>query len=278
MTSGTIYDIAEAIAPTWERRRPEIETFTRPVRDWMLGELAPRDGEVVLELAAGVGDTGFDAAALVGAGGRLISSDFSPAMVAAARRRGAERGLGNVEYRTIDAARIALDDACVDGVLCRFGYMLLDDPAAAFAETRRVLRPGGRLVLAVWGAPVGNPWIAIVANALAERGDAPQPESAAPFSLASAAHTSELLRGAGFGKVRAEDVPMRLTMPDVDEYLAFIADTAGPTALAIRDLPDAERAGVRADVARSLARFSVGDGYELPGIALCAAASVTPHR
>jgi ubiquinone/menaquinone biosynthesis C-methylase UbiE len=276
MTSETIYDIAEAIAPTWERRRTDIEAFVGPVRDWMLRELAARDGDIVLELAAGVGDTGFDAAALIGERGRLISSDFSPAMVAAARRRGAERGLRNVEYRVIDAARIELDDACVDGVLCRFGYMLLDDAAAAFAETLRVLRPSGRLALAVWGAPERNPWIAIVANSLVERGHVPSPEStsaAAPFSLSSATRTSELLRSAGFGQVRAEVVPVQLTVPDADEYIDFIADTAGPTALALRGLSQTERSGVRADVARSLARFSSGDGYELPGVAVCAAAS-----
>jgi hypothetical protein len=66
-------------------------------------------------------------------------------------------------------------------------------------------------------------------------------------------------------------------MPDADEYIRFIADTSGPTGLALRGLPDAERAGVREVVAQSLARFSVGDGYELPGVAVCAAASATPR-
>ena len=76
-----IYEIAEAIAPTWERRRADIEAVATPVREWMLRELSPRAGDTVLELAAGVGDTGFDAAAVVGERGRLISTDFSPAMV-----------------------------------------------------------------------------------------------------------------------------------------------------------------------------------------------------
>jgi ubiquinone/menaquinone biosynthesis C-methylase UbiE len=80
---------------------------------------------------------------------RLITTDFSPAMLEAARRRGAELGVANVDYRVIDAERIELHDDSVDGVLCRFWYMLMADPAAAFAETRRVLRPGGRLALAV---------------------------------------------------------------------------------------------------------------------------------
>jgi ubiquinone/menaquinone biosynthesis C-methylase UbiE len=85
MTSETIYEIAEAIAPTWERRRADVEELCAPVREWMLRELAPRDGGTMLEFAAGVGDTGFDAAALVGERGRVISSDFSPAMPDAER-------------------------------------------------------------------------------------------------------------------------------------------------------------------------------------------------
>jgi ubiquinone/menaquinone biosynthesis C-methylase UbiE len=147
MNSGTlerhrqeIYEIAEAIAPTWERRRVDVEKVATPLREWMLCELRPQEGDTVLELAAGVGETGFEAAALVGKTGRLITSDLSPAMLEAARRRGAELGIANVEYRIIDAERIKLDDDSVDGVLCRFAYMLMADPAAAFAETRRVLR------------------------------------------------------------------------------------------------------------------------------------------
>jgi len=119
----------------------------------MIRELGPQPGDTVLELAAGAGDIGFEAAAIVGETGRLISTDFSPAMLEAAQRRGAELGIENVEYRVMDAEHLELDADSVDRVLCRFGYMLMADPAAALAETRRVLRPGGRLALAVWGAP-----------------------------------------------------------------------------------------------------------------------------
>jgi hypothetical protein len=61
-----IYEIAEAIAPTFARRRAYVDVVSTPVREWMLRELAPRVGDRVLELAAGVGETGFDAVAIVG--------------------------------------------------------------------------------------------------------------------------------------------------------------------------------------------------------------------
>jgi SAM-dependent methyltransferase len=273
---GASYEIAEAIAPTWESRRADIEEVATPVREWMLRELRPQEGDTVIELGAGVGETGFEAAALIGERGRLITTDFSPAMLDAARRRGAELGVENVDYRVVDAERIELADDSVDGVLCRFAYMLMADPAAALAETRRVLRPGGRLALAVWGPPERNPFFGIIAMSLIQRGhiDPPEPPPAPGiFSMASAERTEALLRGAGFGRVRTEEVPGRFVLPDVDEYLSVIADTAGPIALALRGLSESDRGGVKADVEDSFGRFASDEGYELPCIALCGVAS-----
>ncbi len=271
-----LYEIAEAIAPTWARRRADIEEISTPVREWMLRELQPRPGDTVLELAAGPGDTGFEAAATVGERGRLISTDFSPSMVEAARRRGAGLGVENVEYRVMDAERIDLDADSVDGVLCRFGYMLMADPAAALSETRRVLRPGGRLSLAVWGAPERNPFFAAIAVNLVELGHIPPPEPPpAPgiFSMASEERTRALLEGAGFAEVRTEEIPVRFTFADVDEYLAFVADTAGPIAIALRGLPDDEREGIKPRLEEAFAPFATDGGYELPGVTLAAVAS-----
>lgn len=138
------HEVWAAMGPGWERWRAQLADALSPVRDWLIRALAPPSGAMVLELGAGTGETGFEAAPGVG---WLISSDFSRDMVEVARRRGVELGLSNVDYRVIDAQRIELDDSSVDGVLCQSTYMLVSDPAAALAETRRVLRPGGRLAL-----------------------------------------------------------------------------------------------------------------------------------
>jgi SAM-dependent methyltransferase len=266
-------EIAEAIAPSWERRRAQIEEVSSPVREWMVEELSPERGDTVLELAAGVGDTGFDAAELLGVDGRLISSDFSPAMLEAARRRGHERGIENAEYRVIDAERIALEDDSVDGVICRYAYMLMADPGEALAEARRVLRPGGRLVLAVWGAPEANPYFTTILASLTRCGHRPPldpPPAPGIFTLASAERVTELLRSANFAEVRTTRVPVRFELPDAATYVAMVADTAGPIGLFLQALSDAERTRLIADVEPELHGFAKhGGGYAVPGLALC---------
>jgi len=270
----TSFETWEAMASGWERRRAEMEATSTPVREWMLTALAPRAGNTVLELAAGPGDTGFAAAALVGDRGRLISTDLTPAMVEVARRRSAELGLRNVEHRVMDAERIELEDDSVDGVLCRFGYMLVADPAAAFAETRRVLRPGGRLALAVWRGVERNPWISIAGRMLVERGHMPRPELGAPgiFSMASDERTRTLLEDAGFAVGRMEDVPVRFTYRDVDDYVRRARDTGGVFSKVFREASKDEREAMKAQLEEAFAPFAVEGGYELPGVALAAVA------
>jgi ubiquinone/menaquinone biosynthesis C-methylase UbiE len=272
---GTSHEVWEAMAPGWERWRAQLAGALTPVREWLIGALRPRSGETVLELGAGTGETGFEAAALLGEGGRLISTDFSPKMVEVARRRGTELGLGNVDYRVIDAERIELDSGSVDGVLCQSTYMLAADPAAALAETRRVLRPGGRLALSVWGAPERNPWASIGGMLLVERGhmQPPEPEAPGVFSMASAERTSALLERAGFTSVRAEDVPVRFAFRSLDDYEQWLSDVAGPFAMLVRGLPEDEREVLRARLREAFAPFATDGGYELPGVAFCAVAS-----
>jgi ubiquinone/menaquinone biosynthesis C-methylase UbiE len=269
------YETWGVMAPGWERWRAELEEALTPVRDWLLRELAPRPGDTVLELSAGPGDSGFAAAAIVGERGRLISTDFSPDMVEVARRRGAELGLENVDYRVIDAERIDLDADSVDGVLCQSGYMLMADPAAALSETRRVLRPGGRLALSVWGAPERNPWASIGGRLLVEHGHMPPPETGAPgiFSMASGERTRALLEEAGFTSVRTEEVPVRWAFRDVDEYKRLMTDIAGAFAMVLRGLSEEERKALKSQLTEAFVPFRADGGYELPGVALTAVAS-----
>ena len=268
------YEVAEAVAPGWERRRASIEEVAAPVRKWMIEALAPSEGDTVLELACGAGDTGFEAAAIVGDSGMLIASDFSPRMLEAARRRGEEIGATNVDFEVMDAEDTGLEDDSVDGVLCRFGYMLMADPAAALAETRRVLRPGGRLSLAVWGSPERNPFFTTIAMALVQRELMPPPDLDVPgiFFMASPERTAGLLEGAGFAEVRTEEIAVELPMASVDEYVEFVKDTSGPIAFALMEAPAEQREELIPPLEEAMAPFAADRDYVFPGVALAAVA------
>src|SRR5207237_8316876 len=126
----------KAAGPGWGRRADHVRDMGMPVSAWMIDRLQLQPGHAVLELAAGPGDTGFMAAELVRPSGRLICSDAVEEMLNIASRRGAEQGIDNVEFRLIELEWIDLDTASVDAVLCRWGLMVLVDPAVATQEVR----------------------------------------------------------------------------------------------------------------------------------------------
>jgi len=265
----------ETMAPGWERWADAIERTSAPVREWLIEAVSPEPGDTVLELAAGPGGAGFAAAPLVGEAGRVISTDLVPAMVEIARRRAEALGLTNVEHRVMDAERIELEADSVDGVLCRFGYMLVPDCAAALAETRRVLRQDGRLALAVWRGAEQNPWISITGRMLVERGYIERPEPGAPgiFALASDARLRELLEGAGFAVDRLEDVVVSFVYAGLDDYVGRARETGGVFGTAWRESSAEEREAMLEHLREAFAPYEVDGRYELPGVALCALAS-----
>jgi SAM-dependent methyltransferase len=115
----------------------------------------------------------------------------------------------------------------VDGILCQWAYMLMPDPAAALAESRRVLRPGGRLALAVLGEPAQNPWAASVAMSIVGLGLIPPIDPKAPgglFSLAEPDGLPKLLVRAGFKDVLIEKMEFHLRFSDFEHYWSFIRE------------------------------------------------------
>jgi ubiquinone/menaquinone biosynthesis C-methylase UbiE len=246
----TSHEIWERISGNWDSERVFIHSATAPVNERMVERLDPKPGETILDVACGTGDTGFLAAARIGPDGKLISTDFAAGMVDAAKGVSAQLGLDNVEHRVLDAERMDFDDSSIDGVLCRFGYMLMADPAAALGETRRVLRDGGRLVLGVWSAPDENQWAFVPGRVLVERGHMPPPEPEAPgiFAMADPERIRALVTGAGFSEPEIEQVDIVWPYETVDEHWSFTRKLAGPLADAVDKLDEDERESVRLEV------------------------------
>jgi SAM-dependent methyltransferase len=233
----------------------------------LLAALEPRPDDVVLELAAGTGDL---TAALRPLVGRLIASDLAESMVEAARRR-----VPDAEHRVLDMQELDLADASVDAVVCRFGYMLAPDRERAFAETRRVLRPGGRLAFATWAGAQRNPWATVFGPVLIERGhmEPPQPGEPGQFALGDPAEVEPLVRSVGFGDVEFEEVAVELAFPSFEEYVRMQTTLSTLLREALAGLDEGERAEVETAARPRFERFRRQDGYVLPGVALVTSAS-----
>jgi SAM-dependent methyltransferase len=240
----------------------------------MVGRLDLRPGQRVLELAAGPGDTGFFAAQKI-APGRLISSDASEAMLEVARSRARKLGIENVEFNRLELEWIDLPAASVDAVICRWGLMLCVDPSAAASEIRRVVKPGGRVTVAVWDSPELNPWATVALRPLIELGHMAPPDPSGPgmFALAPASRLRDLLDNAGFVEVRDEAVELERSYRNVEEYIAETLDLSATFSELWTALDEEQRAEVMERVASLAETYRVSDGLlRIPGRSLVASA------
>jgi SAM-dependent methyltransferase len=266
----------ESMAAGWKATRANFQQIVEPVSHWMVEAIRLQPGHRVLELAAGLGDTGLLAAELVAPGGTVLITDGTEGMVAAARERVEEVGATNVELRTMQAEWIDLPTASVDGVLCRFGYMLLVDPEAALRETRRVLKPGGRVALAVWDDLSRNPWMGVIRDALVSSGLAPAtvPDGPGPFALARPGTVEELLQTAGFDDIEVEPMDLTVAFPSLDAWWEHVMQTSMTTAELVRGLAPAQHYELRDLVDAGYAPYVRDDGsLAVPARALVAAAT-----
>ena len=266
----------EEAAAGWVSSQEAIRDFGAPVSHWMIDAVAPQPGQRVLELAAGLGETGLLAAELVAPVGGAVISDQAEAMLVGARARAAELGLHNVEFQVINAEWIDLPVASVDVVLCRWGYMLMADPAAAVRDARRVLRSGGRIALAVWDNIEHNPWAALPGIELRERGllAPPAPGTPGPFALGRAEGIYELLEQAGFAEVNVESIELHRRHASFDEFWETTLDLSRAFHDAVLERPQGEIEQIKAAVQVRIAAFETPDGMlDIPARTLVASAS-----
>jgi ubiquinone/menaquinone biosynthesis C-methylase UbiE len=252
-----------ASAEGWEARRDAWRADTMPVSAWLVDAVDPQPGQQILELAAGMGDTGLLAAELVAPNGEVQISDFSPEMLSGAQRRAEELGVTNVRFRQVDAeTSIDQPAGTLDGIICRWGFMLLADPEIALRECRRVLRPGGRVALAAWTKAAENPWSALVHREVVERGLAERPDPALPgqFAWAPEGVIADQLEGAGFAEQHVEPLAFTMRYADAEAWWVAVQQTSRMLQDALTRASGEQRAALRAAVDEHAARFESADG------------------
>jgi SAM-dependent methyltransferase len=261
------------VADRWAEYADYIEERGQAVTAALLDCAALAPGDRVLELACGPGGAGLAAARRVAPTGSVVLSDVAPEMVAVAQARAAQLGIDNVAFATLDVEHIDQPDDEYDALICREGLMFAVDPDRAARQLRRVLRPGGRLAVAVWAERERNPWLGLVFDAVtAVTGlPVPPPGVPGPFSLADPGRLSDPLRAAGFADVTLDEVAAPVRAPSFDAWWARTTNLAGPIASILASLPTETSDAITVRVREAVAPYISSAGLELPGLTLVGA-------
>ena len=231
-------------------------------------------GERVLDLACGTGLVTLAAARAVAPSGHALGTDLSGEMVALAAQQAQRQGVSNAGFTRMDAEQLAVADGSVDAVLCSLGLMYVPEPERVLSEARRVLRPGGRLVVSVWGERARCGWASVFGIVDAEVSSEVCPLF---FRLGQAGALARLCAEAGLAPVDEHRLRSTLNYDD-GEHACDAALVGGPVALAWSRFDEATRERVRERYLVSLAPWRVGAGYAVPAefVVLAARAPAAP--
>jgi Methylase involved in ubiquinone/menaquinone biosynthesis len=228
-------------------------------------------GSRVLDIAAGDGDQSLAAAARVGPSGYVLAIDRANKLLAIAEESAREAGLSNLETRLMDGEKLGLPDASFDAVICRFALMYFNDPVHGLHGIKRVLKPGGRLSIVVYGEN-GSPEFSLALSTVRRRMGLVDSESrSAAHSLGTPGVLEGMFTTAGFRgtDVRARTLPVRMaSAAECVRYLQNTSPTLKESLLpySAEALKDAWR-----EVEKALSQFESSKGFEVQHHVLVAA-------
>lgn len=253
----------EVVGPTWVAMQDALDTELGALGEQAMDLLAPKPGEHLLDIGCGCGATTLALAQRVGPTGAVTGADISAPMLAVARERAGSAGLAQARFVQADAQ--TCDFEPVDGAFSRFGVMFFAGPAAAFANIRRTLKPGGRLAFVCWQALELNPWmtvpLAAITPLLPARPPPPVPGAPGPFAFADGERLRGLLAEAGFTDISITANRAQIGWGDLDTSVAT-ALRVGPVGVAARENPDL-RPQIKDAVRAALTPYAGGDGVKL---------------
>jgi SAM-dependent methyltransferase len=271
----------DVVGAGWVAGQEAIDAHLAPLGELAIERAAPRPGERVLDVGCGCGATALALAERVGGAGQVIGVDVSLPMLARAEERARSAGLRNVRFVNADAQTHRSEPA-FDLVFSRFGVMFFRDFAAAFANLRRALVPGGRIVFVCWRELERNDWMAVPMAAVRRHVEVPappKPGEPGPYGLADAASVRGWLAEAGFAGIEIAPLHLELSVGGGAglEGAADFLTSMGPVAAALRGVDEAQRAPVRSAVRDALRPYQTDRGVLL-GASAWLVSALSPLR
>jgi SAM-dependent methyltransferase len=253
-------------AAAWHRWTPTLQTWLGPVTEAMLAMAKLKPGDRVLDLAAGAGEPSISAAQIVGPTGHVLATDISSNILEFAAQTARERGLTNYETRVMDGEKPDQPDDSFTAVLSRLGLIYFPDRAGALRSARRVLRIGGRVVLASFSTPDRNRFFSIPITIIRRRAGlaTPAPGLPGPFSLGAPGAMEGMLREAGFSDVHTETVQAPLRVGSTADFVRFEREAFGALGEMLAGLTEHEKAAAWDEIEQELRAFEVGGAVEAP--------------
>lgn len=225
----------------WTRFQRRIDAAHQAFADAALKRLAARAGERIVDIGCGSGGTALALAEAVKGHGFVQGVDVSRPLLGLAAARAGAIPEYPIRFVEADAATHRFEPASFDALFSRFGVMFFADPVAAFANLRRALKPGGRLVFACWRERRENLWVRVpaeIARRIVELPPAPPPEEPGPFAFADAGRVGAILERAGFAAIGFDKVDAAMPMGETPAAAADYLVQVGPVATALNDKND----------------------------------------
>jgi ubiquinone/menaquinone biosynthesis C-methylase UbiE len=236
------------------------------VSDQLIRSAGIRPGETVLDVATGTGQPALAIAKIVGQNGRVVGVDLSPEMLEVAKEEAASQGLTNVvDFQVVkDESLSMFSDNTFDSVVCRNGLMFMPDPVKALKAFFRVLKPGGKASVTVWGSPDKSPVMGIVMKTISKHvpSDMSSPLAAAPdkpggpFSIPSVDMLRDIFLKAGFSEFNAEKIEVTVAQTDTaEQFWQGMTEVTGFLVILLSKLPDEKKLAIKNDVIESLSKM-----------------------
>jgi ubiquinone/menaquinone biosynthesis C-methylase UbiE len=246
-------EVWNRFSPGWRKWDDLTMNFLKPMGDAIIRLIKPKDVDIVLDIASGTGEPGLTIASMLG-GGIVVITDLAEGMLDVARENASRRGIKNLEFTPCDVSELPFPDNSFDLISCRLGFMFFPDMLLAAKEMVRVLKPGGKIAVAVWSVPEKNFWATATLNVINKNMQLAPPPPGAPglFRCAKSGLIADLFKQVGFRNISETEVTGKMNIGSAEAYWSFMTEVVAPVVAALGKADDAMKLKIRDEVFKSI--------------------------